>query len=246
LFRRAWEIRQTSGGLFEQRLGALVRLWGFDTAEREPVQPPASGAIAALLEAVRAAPHYDGGASYGPAPGLCWDLGGIGKGYIVDLALDWLRRRGFADAIVNAGGNVAARGARGDRPWRVGIRDPRSAAELPQLLAALDVHGESVITHADDQRYFEHQGLRYAHLLHPRTGQPARGLRSLTVVHPDGALADGGGAALYVAGHEGWPALAARLGIRQVLAVDDEGAVWASETLAPRLQCSSGLRIRPC
>jgi len=243
LFARAWEIRQASGGLFEPRIGALVQLWGFDDPQRLRSAPPQAQEIAALLEAVRAAPDYDGGEFYGPAPGLAWDLGGIGKGYIVDLALDWLRRRGFADAIINAGGNVALRGSRGDRPWRIGIRDPRSAGELPQLLAALDVCDESIITHGDDQRYFEHQGRRYAHILHPHGGTPAQGLRSLTVVHGDGTLADGGGAALFIAGRGAWPSLAARLGIRQVLAVGDDGTVSASPALALRLQAEPGLRI---
>jgi thiamine biosynthesis lipoprotein len=243
LFERAWEIRQVSEGLFEPRIGALVRLWGFDDPQRIRSAPPQAEEIQALLHAVRAAPDYDGAEFYGPAPGICWDLGAIGKGYIVDMALDWLRRRGFADAIVNAGGNVAARGSRGDRPWHIGVRDPRTAAELPQLLASLDVYDESVITHGDDQRYFEHQERRYSHILHPHSGQPTQGLRSLTVVHRDGTLADGGGAALFVAGSADWPRLAQKLGIKQVLAVDEDGAVSVSERLAARLQVAAGLRV---
>jgi len=243
LFARAWEIRHLSDGLFEPRIGALVHLWGFDDPQRIRTAPPQPEEMNALLDAVRAAPHYDGGEFHGPAPGISWDFGAIGKGYIVDIALDWLRRRGFADAIVNAGGNVAARGSRGDRSWRVGIRDPRMTAELPQLLASLEVYDESVITHGDDQRYFEYQGRRYSHILHPQNGQPAQGLRSLTVVHSDGALADGGGAALFVAGSGGWSRLARKLGIKQVLAVDDDGAVLVSEPLAARLQIAPGLRV---
>ena len=244
LFARAWEIRQASGGLFEPRIGALVRLWGFDDPQRIRAAPPQAEEIETLLHALRASPQYDGAEFHGPAPGISWDLGAIGKGYIVDMALDWLCRRGFADAIVNAGGNVAARGSRGDRPWHIGVRDPRTVAQLPQLLASLDVYDESVITHGDDQRYFEYQGRRYSHILHPHTGQPTQGLRSLTVVHSDGTLADGGGAALYVAGSTGWPQLARKLGIKQVLAVDDDGAVSVSERLAARLQLAAGLRVR--
>ena len=244
LFARAWDIRQASGGLFEPRIGALVRLWGFDDLKRLRAAPPEPGEIDAALAALRAAPPYEGGGVYGPAPGVAWDLGGIGKGYIVDIALDWLRQRGFGNAIVNAGGNVAVRGSRGDRPWHIGIRDPRTAAELPQLLASLDVCDESIITHGDDQRYFEHQGRRYAHILHPHTGRPARSLRSLTVVHGDGALADGGGAALFIAGLEGWPRLAKQLGIQQVLAVGDDGTVWVSEPLAARMRAAEGLSLK--
>jgi FAD:protein FMN transferase len=243
LFARAWEIHGDSCGLFEPRLGTLVRLWGFDDPARQRSAPPSPDEIDALLELLREAPAYDGGDWYGPAPGVAWDLGAIGKGYIVDLALDWLRRRGFDHAIVNAGGNVAARGRRGARAWRVGIRDPRSAGELPTLLAALDAGDESVVTHGDDQRYFEHCGRRYSHVLHPLSGMPARGLRALTVIHADGTLADAGGAALFAAGAGGWQALAARLGIDQVLVVTDDGTVAATAALASRLEPKPGVQI---
>lgn len=243
LFARAWEIRRASGGLFEPRLGALVRLWGFDDPARQRSVPPPRAEIDDLLEMLREAPAYRGEEWYGPAPGVAWDLGAIGKGYIVDLALDWLRRRGFGHAIVNAGGNVAARGRRGARAWRVGIRDPRSESELPLLLAALDAGDESVVTHGDDQRYFEHEGRRYSHVLHPLSGMPARGLRALTVVHADGTLADAGGAALFAAGAGGWPLLAARLGIDKVLVVTEEGAVGATAALAARLEPQPGVHI---
>ena len=100
------------------------------------------------------------------------------------------------------------------------------------------------MTHGDEQRSFEWQGRRYSHLLHPHSGWPAQGLRSLTVVDRDGTLADGGGAALFVAGREDWPALARQLGIRQVLAVDEAGVSWASAALAGRLKPEAGQGIR--
>lgn len=240
LFARAWELHRASEGMFEPRLGALVRLWGFDEMTRLRGSPPPQAEIDAGLAALRAAPAFDGGYHYGPAPGIAWDLGAVGKGYIADLAQDWLAHRGFGDAMVNAGGNVAVRGGRGDRPWAVGIRDPHRPGEI---LAMLDACDESVVTHGDEQRSFEYEGWRYSHLLDPRSGWPAQGLRSLTVIDRDGALADGGGAALFVAGSQGWPALAKKLGIAQVLAVDEAGGLWASEALAARLHPEAGQRL---
>lgn len=236
LFERAWAIHRASGGRYEPRIAALVELWGFDEPEHLRSAPPPDAAIETCLAALRAAPAYDGGAHYGPAPGVAWDFGGIGKGWIVDIGLDFLARCGFGDVLVNAGGNVAVRGTCGERAWRVGIRDPRSPdAELPMLLATLEPGNESVITHGDDQRWFEHRGIRYAHLLDPVTGWPARGLRSVTVVHADGTRADAEGAALFVAGAD-WPALARALGHDQVLAVDADGALQLTRRLAARLK----------
>lgn len=243
LFRRAWQIHEHSGGLFEPRIGALVRLWGFDDIARLRAEPPTTAQIDALLAALRAAPAYDGGEHYGPAPDTAWDFGGIGKGYIVDCMLERLQSRGYANVSIDAGGNLAVRGRRNERAWRIGIRDPRNP-DAPRLLATMDACDEAVITHGDDQRYFEHRGTRYAHLLDPRSGWPCRGLRSLTVVHADAAFADAAGGALFVAGGIGWRALAARLGVSQALALTDDGELLATPALAPRLRAQPGVRIR--
>ncbi|HZP11446.1 MAG TPA: FAD:protein FMN transferase [Nevskiaceae bacterium] len=213
LFERALSLRDATSGLFDPRIGALVRAWGFDDPARQRSAPPGAAEVRVALAS--------------PA----WDFGAIGKGFIVDECLDLLAARGFAHACIDAGGNVAVRGLRAGRPWRVGIRDPRDA---DALVARLDARDESVITHADDQRFFEHDGVRYSHILDPRTGRPARGLRSVTVVHRDGTLADAGGAALFVAGRD-WQRLAARLQLDQVMAIDDDGEIELTPALARRL-----------
>jgi len=244
LFQRAWALHLSTRGRFEPRMAALVRLWGFDDPARLRTSPPSQAQISQAVQALQLAPPYDGGSHYGPAPDVAWDFGAIGKGYIVDAALQLLKTRGFAHCTINAGGHVAATGARGDRPWRTGIRDHRAPADQPALLASLDVFDESVVTHGDDQRYFEHEGQRYAHLLNPGNGWAVQGLRALTVVHADGALADAAGAALFVAGPGCWPALAAELGLTQVLAVDVHGVVQTTAALASRLRLVEGQQIQ--
>lgn len=243
LFERAWSIRQKSDGLFEPRLAQLVRLWGFDDVARTRDSPPAAQEIEQLLRAMSTAPDLNGADRYGPAPNVAWDFGGIGKGYIVDKSLDILRKHGFADAVVDAGGNLAARGSHHMRPWRVAIRDPRSSQDPRRLLASLQVFDEAVITHGDDQRYFEFDGRRYSHILHPKTGVSVQGFRSLTVVHADATLADAGGAALYVAGPEAWRALARKLGIDQVLIACDDGSIQVTPVLARRIQAEPEVRL---
>ena len=243
LFARAWQLHLASEGRFEPRIGALVRLWGFDDIARLRSSPPRQSDIDAALAALRMAPAYVDGAAYGPAPGVSWDFGAIAKGFVVDAALDQLRDAGFADALVDAGGNLAVRGAPGApgaRPWRIAIRDPRTQSKF---LAQLDARDEAVNTHADDQRFFESDGRRYGHILNPATGWPARGLDSVTVVHRDGALADAGGLVLFVAGRDGWRAMARKLELDQVLVVDEDGHAYATEKLARRLQPESGMKL---
>src|SRR5262249_4616197 len=158
LFTRAAELHSATRGRFDPRIGALVRLWRFDDVARLPTAPPAQADIDAALAALRAAPEYRGGRSYGPAPGIACDFGAIAKGWIVDRTLEQLHRAGFDDALVDAGGNLAVRSAGDSRAWRIAIRDPRADSSGRAFLARLDVHDEAVNTHADDQRYFELDG----------------------------------------------------------------------------------------
>jgi thiamine biosynthesis lipoprotein len=239
LFVRATEIADASAGWFEPRIGRLVQLWGFDSPEHNRNAPPSPAEVTEALTRLGATPAFAGETSYGPAPGAAWDMGAIGKGYIAELALSWLAYRGFDHALLNAGGHVAARGRAGQRAWRVGIRDPRPSATELGMIGELTIGDESVVTHGDDQRYFEHAGQRYAHLLDPRTGWPAAGIRSLTVVHADGVLADAGGAALFAAGPDRWRALATRLGLASVLVVTEAGEVLVTDDLTTRIQLSA-------
>ncbi len=244
LFDKAWAIRSACHGLFEPRIAALVRLWGFDDPARLRSAPPDTDEIARLMAALAAAPDYDGSASYGPAPDVAWDFGAIGKGWIVDQMLDLLARSGFPDATIDAGGHVGTRGFRDGRPWRVGIRDPFEPGEQEYVLASVQPGERSVVTHGDEQRCFEHQGRRYAHLLDSVNGWPVQGLRSLTVVHADGALADAAGAALFVAGQQRWPALAHQLGLDRVLALNSDGEAQVTPMLAAELAWKRELRVR--
>jgi thiamine biosynthesis lipoprotein len=136
------------------------------------------------------------------------------------------------------------RGSRGDRPWRIGIRHPRGGNSGISMLASMIARDEAVNTHADDQRSFDHDGVRYGHILDPLLGRPARDLCSVTVVHPDGTLAEAGGAALYVAGRNGWRRLAHKLGLQQVMVVTADGEVQATGALAARIEPEGGTALR--
>ena len=125
------------------------------------------------------------------------DLGGIGKGYGVDRAVDVLRSWGIRDGLVNVGGDLYALGASEDGDdWSVGVRSP----DDPRRLAAtLHMRDRGVATSGDYQQYFEHQGRRYHHLLDPRTGAPSEArVRSVTVAANTCLEADAGATTAFV------------------------------------------------
>jgi thiamine biosynthesis lipoprotein len=226
-------ISALTEGRFDPAVGTLTRLWGFSREDDVPTAPPDPGAVDATVAALRPITELlgpDGRLS--GAAGARIDLGGFAKGVAVDEAIAVLRARGVSDAIVNAGGDLRAYGRAGNRPWRIGIRHPRGDG----IIAGLEIDSdESVFTSGDYERFFEVDGRRYHHILDPATGYPAPGIRSVTVVNQDAALADAAATALFVAGPDGWPAVAARLGLDQVMVIDSEGRIHLSPAMQERL-----------
>jgi len=221
---RSNDIARASGGAFDPAVGSLVKLWGFDDAANIPDRPPSSMTIRTALEAMQPLPGIwdPSTATVATAPGVAIDLGGFAKGEAVDRAISLLQEHGVANAIVNAGGDLRAIGRRGNRPWRIGVREPR----LEGVLAAIEVSGDqSVFTSGDYERFFELEGRRYHHILDPRTGYPSQGLISVTVLADNAATADAACTALMVSGPERWPGVASGLGLDKVMVVEDSGVI---------------------
>ncbi len=234
---RAYSLQ--SGELFNPAIGELIRLWGFH-ADQPQSSIPADETIAALL---RAAPsmrdvHVAHGRAWSGNPAVRIDLGGYAKGYALDEAAGILKRHGIRNVLINIGGNVMALGARGERPWKVGIQHPRK----PGVIATLELRdGEAVGTSGDYQRYFEAGGRRYCHLIDPRTGKPAGGMQSVTVLvsgRRAGTRSDVLSKPLFIGGPQALAATAAQAKLDRVLAVSAEGGVLVTPELQKRLQWS--------
>jgi thiamine biosynthesis lipoprotein len=239
LITSAQTLSAQSEGLFNPAIGQLIKLWGFHSDYRdEQLPPPSQAEIAALLAS---APGMDdivieGLNMRGTNDQLHLDFGGFAKGYAVDVAINHLRELGIENAIVNAGGDLRAIGRHADRPWRVGIRQPRGEG----VFASLEIEGdESVFTSGDYERFFTHDGKRYHHIIDPRTGQPAAQTRSVTVIHHDGATADAAATALFVAGPQDWHRIAKAMGIKYVMLIDQQGRVHMNPAMADRIQLNN-------
>lgn len=233
LLDRALEIGRETDGAFDVSWAALWGLWDF-RAETPRVPD------AAEIESRRALVDYrkvrlDPAARtvFLPERGMKVGLGGIAKGYALDRAAALLEARGFHDFLLTGGGQVVARGTRAGRPWRVGVRDPRGGRDA--VFARVEPGDASLSTSADNESFFEVDGVRYHHILDPRTGWPARGLRSATVLHRDATLADALSTAVLVLGRERGLEAAAKLGA-EALVVDERGEVATTPGFGARLE----------
>ncbi len=235
LLTSARALSLASGNLFNPGIGKLLALWGFQSDERSNGPPPASKAIAALVaqQPGMADLHIDGTMLSSTNPALQLDLGAIGQGYAVDIAIERLRRLGIHNAIVNASGDIRVIGTHGKRPWRIGIRNPRG----PGIIASIEMQGdESIVTSGDYERYFEYKGKRYSHILDPRSGYPASGASSVTVVHDNTTVADTASTALMVAGAKEWRGVAQAMGVKHVMRIGRDGTVQMTPALARRMR----------
>lgn len=233
VLRQAQDVSRRSGGRFDVTVGAYAD-WHFEPGL--PVRLPGDAVLArqhALVDARALELDAPRGTARLARPGMRLDLGGIAKLPILRAGLAAMARHGVTDALVNGGGDVLCSGTLEGRPWRIGLRDPRSPR---QLLGVLPMRGGVVAASGDYERGFDLGGRRYHHILDPRSGQPSQGLRGLALVADDVDAVNGWGAAMMVAGFaqsKRW--LGEQLpGVAAMLA--EPGRVWLSPDLQARLQ----------
>jgi FAD:protein FMN transferase len=240
LDRSLW-IARASSGAFDISVGAFKGLWKFDQ-DNDGSLPRRADVLARLplvdyrgllldpkLNTARLAKK-----------GQSITLGGIAKGLIVDRAVAKLRDSGLTDFLVQSGGDLYAAGRRGDRPWRVGIQDPRAgvgqARSADTSFALISLTNLAFNTSGDYERFVIQGGKRYHHIIDPRTGYPVTHTRSVTVLAPTSFLADTLDTAVFVLGAEKGLALVASVPGAEAVIVDARNRVHMSPGLKDRLQ----------
>lgn len=206
LLAESVELHRDTAGAFDVTAGPLTKVWGFyrrqgaipsavdleQARERVGSQFLRLDATAQTVEFLR--------------EGLEINLGSIGKGYALDRVAEVLQAQGIHDFLWHGGqSSVLGRGSRGSAEpgavgWSVGVSDP---LQPQRRLAEVFLHDQALGTSGASVQYFRYRGKRYGHILDPRTGWPAEGVISSTVIAPTAALADALATAFYVLGVDG-------------------------------------------
>ena len=231
----ARQVSEWTNGLFDVTFGALADVWKFDHDQDDSI--PSAAAIAKRLPLIdyrKLVVDAAAGTAFLQVKGMRVHLGGIGKGYAVERAEAILRKAGFSDFSIQAGGDLYVAGHRGDRQWRLGIADPR--APDGAIFARVELSDSTFSTSGDYERFFIKDGVRYHHIIDPRTGQPARLSRSVTLVTKRPVIADAVSKGVFLLGPEAGMALIEKLPDVEAVIVGADNQVHVSKGLQGKVE----------
>ena len=231
LIETALAISKATNGAFDPTLAPVLDAWGFTKDEHHV---PSADELAALLghtgrDQVTLKETADGYAVT-LSDGAQLDLGGIAKGYAADVLRAQLEQEGVTSATLDLGGDVFVMGRKTDgTDWRIAVKNP---ADTESYLGVVSAADKFIVTSGVYERYFEENGVRYHHIIDPKTGSPAEsGLVSVTVLCENGAWADALSTACFVLGTDGALALRNALSAQGtdfelILVTDDDRVLY--------------------
>lgn len=211
MLERSIRYSIATDGTFDVTWRGMGNIWHFDDAFKPPTREAVEGA---RKKVNYRAIQIDGNRVFLPS-GMSIGLGGIAKGYAVDRAAQVLTSSGFPDSLVDGGGDVMLSGTRLGEPWRIGIQDPRRPHGT--ILGMMRLSNCALVTSGDYERFRIVNGVRYHHIIDPRTGYPATASISVSVMSRTAeqgvVLAKG----VFILGPDRGMALARREGIDALL-----------------------------
>jgi FAD:protein FMN transferase len=230
LAQTALKVSEITQGAYDITVFPLVEAWGFYT--ENPALPDSHVVTEALSHVGYKLLKIENGTLVKLRDDVKIDFGSIAKGYAVGEAVKSLINDGIKSALVDGGGDIYALGKNYGKLWKIGIKNPRGDG----VAGALDMEDMTAVTSGDYERYFEKDGIRYHHILDPRTGYPARGIESLTVLSNDATLADAWSTALFVLGKDNALELAKKMKSFEILIIDDNGEKFVSPGLEGNIE----------
>jgi thiamine biosynthesis lipoprotein len=230
------EVYEESGGLFDITVGPLIDVWDVVGRSERGDPPPSQEEIDGAMDMVgsdKLVLDETEKSVYFTREGMILDLGGLAKGYALDRAAEALRSGGVEAAVINM---ISTSMTLGNKPesaggpdWRIAVLNPRGEGYLAMLTLPGDTY---ISTSGDYQRFFEYGGVRYHHILDPRTGYPAREAMAVTLLGGrNGAWSDAMSTTAFIMGYPDGLDWALSAGGADGVMVDKEGAVHTTPGL---------------
>ena len=233
LLTKARYVSEKTYGAFDPTIGPVIALYDFHKKIK-----PDDAAIRKNLSLVNyhdMVINRDQSTVFLRKKGMLIDPGGIMKGYAAGRAAEVLKKHGIVSGIVAIAGDIRAYGLKPDgSPWRVGIRDP-GAQEQDKVMATLELRDMSISTSGDYERFFILNGRRFHHLISPKTGYPAEGCQSVSIITTEGALSDAFATGIFILGPEKGMKVLEEIGIEGII-IDRKGSLHTTPGIRGRLE----------
>lgn len=229
LIARSLKISRLTEGCFDISFASIDRLWKFDGSMTQLPDEADIRASVARINYQNIILDPERHSVFLKEKGMKIGFGGIGKGYAANRAAAVMKEMGIEAGVVNAGGDLLAWGSdpKGE-PWHVGIADPEKPGTVLAWIPAFD---GAIVTSGDYERFAMIDGVRYSHIIDPRTGYPATGIKSVTITCPDAELADAIATSVFVLGVEKGKELVDKLANVECLIITDQNKTIASKLL---------------
>jgi thiamine biosynthesis lipoprotein len=229
LIVRSNKISELTDGAFDITWASMDRIWKFDgSMKRLPTQEEINISVARVGYKNIVLNAQDQ-TVFLKLKGMRIGFGGIGKGYSADKAEQLLKRMGVAGGIINASGDLTTWGKQPDgTPWMIGITNPLNK---DKVFSWFSLDDNAVVTSGNYEKFVVFNGVKYTHIIDPRTGWPSHGLTSVTIFAPNGELADALATAVYVMGKEVGLNFINQLKNIECVIVDDQGKMYKSEKI---------------
>ena len=234
LIRRCKKVSKLTGGLFDISFASIDKVWKFDGSM---TRMPTEEEIAASVSKI----NYENiildeknSTVFLKEVGMKIGFGGIGKGYAANKAKAMMVSMGIASGVVNAGGDLIAWGKQENgQDWNVGITDPK---DKTKIIGWLNISDQAVVTSGDYEKFVEFNGKRYGHIINPKTGMPASGINSVTIICPDAELADALATAVFVLGIKDGIDLINQLNGIEGVVINDQDLIFSSKNIQMNLE----------
>jgi thiamine biosynthesis lipoprotein len=244
LMEKTISISDITNGAFDPTIAPVLKLWKFSGRPANPSIPPGDAIKSALklVDYRKIKVNKKTSEIYLEEKGMELDLGGIAKGYAADKAVEAIKAKDIKAALVSIAGDIRGYGlSTTGKAWKVGIQDPRPEnpnSEKPweDIFLTLYLKDSAISTAGDYQRFLIKNGKRYHHIIDPVTGYPSEsGLISVSVVAPEGYIADGADTAILILGAEKGMQLLNSKGLDGIL-VDSQKRVYITKKLKDRIE----------
>ena len=259
VIKKTVEIANYTDGAFDPTIGPLMRLWGFESQNPKPSIPLENKIKDALrfVDYKKIKINDLSSQIFLEEKGMEIDLGGIAKGYAADRAIETIKAKGIKAALVAIAGDIKTFGLKPDlQPWKIGIQNPRIESGVrgqstthggsgvmneEDIFASLYIKDKAISTSGDYQRFFIQNGKQYHHILNPGTGYPAAGVISVSIIAPEGYMADGLSTGIFVLGPDKGIKLLESMGFDGMI-VDANKKIFITKNLKGKINLEGELK----